>query len=451
MSTPPHYVTRRRTDRVCRFQSPLPAFRLIYNLLIHMKEQTMKNLTIAKRLVLLIAASIVALAIVGIVGINAAIRGERGVQEIRDDSLASIKTIAAARSAFQQGRVNVYADVLSMDDAAMDSVEQQLKGYETETQSNLKKYESLVSNDEDRKHLEAERLAVQQYFAMFWEKVQPLARKHETEAALKLLRGDLHVLAAKAQEAFDKHVAFNENQAVGYSDEVVSSVQSAVELSIGTIIVAVLAIGAMGFMMLSSIRSSLNHIRDKVGHVETNLDFTARVDVLRQDEIGVTAQAFNRLLEKLQGNLQTILARAGTVAQSANQMATTSGQVAIASHNQSEAASNMAATIEEMTVSINHVGDRAYEADRISAESGRLANSGEAIIGRTVGDIDNISTTVQPGGGTHPGTGRAEPEDLECRRRHQGSRGSNQPVGAQRGHRSGTGGRTGARVCRRCR
>ncbi|WP_263772464.1 methyl-accepting chemotaxis protein, partial [Propionivibrio soli] len=115
---------------------------------------------------------------------------------------------------------------------------------------------------------------------------------------------------------------------------------------------------------------------------------------LREDEIGLTAQALNRLIDKLQGNLKTILERSASVAHSANQMAATSGQVAIASHQQSESAANMAATVEQMTVSINHVGDRASEADRLSTESGTLAASGESIIGKTVDDINKISDTV---------------------------------------------------------
>lgn len=54
----------------------------------------------------------------------------------------------------------------------------------------------------------------------------------------------------------------------------------------------------------------------------------------------------------------------------------------------------MAATVQEITVSINHVGDRAQEASRISIESGRLASTGEQVIGETVGDIQNISASV---------------------------------------------------------
>ena len=74
--------------------------------------------------------------------------------------------------------------------------------------------------------------------------------------------------------------------------------------------------------------------------------------------------------------------------------ATTSTEVATASHQQSESASDMAATVEELTVSINHVGDRAQEANRISRESGTLAVSGETVITQTVNDIQGVATTV---------------------------------------------------------
>ena len=276
----------------------------------------------------------------------------------------------------------------------MDDIEKRIRELEEAVKKELKKYEGPVSNSDDKKFLETEQQETQKYYAIFWDKVRPLSRKNETEAALKMLRGELRSHATAAQGSFDKHVAFNENNAQQYATEVVNSVSLAIKISIGTIIIATLIIGLQGFMTRSGIRNSLNHIRDMVGRIESNLDFTTRMNLRQQDEIGVTAQALDRLLEKLQGNLKSILTSAETVAHSANQMATTSGQVAIASHNQSEAASNMAATIEEMTVSINHVGDRAHEADRISTESGQLAQSGEKIIGQTVTDIDKISATV---------------------------------------------------------
>jgi methyl-accepting chemotaxis protein len=354
----------------------------------------MKNITITKRLIVMIVSSIVALMVVGAVGLTAALHAQKDVTSIRDDSLASIKTLSNARNEFMRSRINVYVHLLSIDDKARDAVENQLKEIEASINKDLKEYEKLVSNEEDRKLLESEQVEIKKYFKAFWEKVVPLSRQNRQEAALAMLISDVRPIATLVGADFDKHMAFNEKMATDYANDAVSTVAQAINLSIVTIVLAGAAIGVLGYLMLLAIRGPLNHIRDRVGQIESALDFTLRVDVRRQDEIGMTAQALNRLLDKLQGNLKTIMARTESVAHSAGQMATTSDQVATASHQQSEAASNMAATVEELTVSINHVGDRAQEADRISSQSGTLASSGEAIIGRTVGDINKISATV---------------------------------------------------------
>lgn len=354
----------------------------------------MKNITIAQRLILLIAISLIALTVVGGIGLSTAINAQKGVTQIRDDSLASIKTLGNARSAFQQIRVNVYVHILTTDDSGMAEVEKNLEKAIEVMNDELKKYEGMLSNDEDKKLLDSDKQALSNYMNILHQRLLPLSRKNETAAAMAIVRGEMRSAAQAAAEAMNKHVAFNENMANNYASEVVSSVSSAIKLSIVVTVLAFLVVAALGYSMLSNIRGSLSLIRNSVSQVEANLDFTQRVKVLREDEIGLTAQALNRLLDKLQGNLKTILERSASVAHSANEMATTSGQVAIASHQQSESASAMAATVEEMTVSINHVGDRAHEADRISSESGDLAASGEAVIGKTVNDINKISTTV---------------------------------------------------------
>ena len=53
----------------------------------------------------------------------------------------------------------------------------------------------------------------------------------------------------------------------------------------------------------------------------------------------------------------------------------------------------MAATIEQMTVSINHVADRAHETSALVSESGELASSGEKVIGQVTGEIEEIAAT----------------------------------------------------------
>jgi methyl-accepting chemotaxis protein len=144
--------------------------------------------------------------------------------------------------------------------------------------------------------------------------------------------------------------------------------------------------------------AALRNMTGTLARIE-ELDFTVRADARKPDELGQMAGMLNRLLEKLQTNLRSIAQQAGEVAKASSQMSLNSEGVATTSELQHTTASGIAATVEEMTVSINHVGDRAHEANRISSASGTLARSGEQVIGNTVSDIQEIASTVHEASG----------------------------------------------------
>lgn len=147
-------------------------------------------------------------------------------------------------------------------------------------------------------------------------------------------------------------------------------------------------------LLIRNITRPVNGMLDAVTHIERNLDFSVRAPLDNSDEIGMMAAAFNRLIDKLQGNLRSLAESTRSVAKSANELSETAAQVATSSSQQSDSASTMAANIEEMTVSIAHVGERAVEANGFSTESGKLAIEGKEVIGQTVQDINEISGAV---------------------------------------------------------
>ena len=354
----------------------------------------MQHLSIAKRLHLLIACALTALLTVGFVGLKAARDANASLKLMHQDSLMSIKLIGDARSSFQRLRVNSFAHVASTDSANMRDIEHMIQQTENDLRTIFSSYENVITNNHDKALLAADLQTTNQYIEVLHTRVLPLSRKNETSAALAILMKEMRPIALRAEETLNKHIVFNDSNAEIYAAEATTAVERAITIALITIGVATLGIGMMGYFMLAGIKKSLIQIQENVSRTEHDLDFTLRIPIQRQDEIGVTAQTLNRLINRMQENLQNIQTRALTVAHSATAMSTTSGQVATAAHQQSEAASHMAATVEELTVSINHVGDRAQEADRLSSESEKLAQSGEAIIGRTVDDINLIASTV---------------------------------------------------------
>ena len=354
----------------------------------------MKNLTIAHRILMMICVSVVALLVIGLLGLDIANRGTTGIREINDINLPRIQTLGKARQAFMDARVNMYALFLNSDDAEMDAIEKHIVASESEVGKLLKDYEQLIVREDDRKMLEADVANVKAYMDLFRSDILPKLRRYENEIARDWMNSKMAPLGQTALQGFNDHMAFSETRAAEITQHTLDGAVRGRNLSLIVIVLGVAAVGILGFFLLTNIKSSLKQIQSMVQQVENDLDFTVRAQVSRQDEIGQTTTAFNRLLDKLQGNLKSIASGAQSVAVSATQMVNTSMEVATASNQQSEAASDMAATVEEMTVSINHVADRAQEANRISSESGHLASAGEKVIGQTVADIQDIALTV---------------------------------------------------------
>ncbi|WP_319240224.1 methyl-accepting chemotaxis protein [uncultured Propionivibrio sp.] len=354
----------------------------------------MKNMTISRRILLMVITSIVGLLAVGLVGLSVSNQQVASIQSIKDDSLASIEVLGEARQAYMEYRVLVYTHLVNSDPAVLQTTETRLGESADRLQGMLKKYEGMLSNDEDKKLLENDRTLLGKYMDLMGNRVIALSKRNEKDAARNLIVAEGTALGVSLRKALGDHMAFNVQNANSFSQRALDTAAHGRVLSISVIVAALAAIGLFGYFLVTNIRQSMNEIQGMVSHVESNLDFTVRVQARRQDEIGMTTQALNRLLDKLQTNLKTIAESAHMVSAASGQMSTASSQVATASHQQSESASDMAATVEEMTVSINHVGERALEANRLSSESGALAQRGELVIGETVTGIRAIADTV---------------------------------------------------------
>ena len=83
----------------------------------------MTALTISRRIILMIVTSIVALLLVGGVGLYVSNKQTVSIHQIKDDSLASIQTLGEARQAYMEYRVLVYTHLVNTDPAALQTLE----------------------------------------------------------------------------------------------------------------------------------------------------------------------------------------------------------------------------------------------------------------------------------------------------------------------------------------
>jgi methyl-accepting chemotaxis protein len=350
------------------------------------------NLT--KRLIVALSAALIALLGIGALGLWQLSQANARFEYVQANTFPSIKAMQDARGFLTNSRMSTYQHPLMTDPAHRKEVEQAIHDADEKLDAKFNEYErDLISDETDRQLLAADRAALKTYRATRTSYLEK-SDAGDMEAVRQMLRGTLKDQALIVRTTLAKHEDYNYALGEKMRQENASDYRAAMWTIGGVLALVFAVVGTMAGMLISSLRDSLDGIRNTLTHVNASLDFTVRAPVKRMDEIGETATAFNQLLSKLQDNFRSLTEGARTVASASREMNQASIQVSTAAGSQSEASSAIAATVEEMTVSINHVGDRAGEAHQLAGKSGEMARAGSATIDHTIRDIRSISQSV---------------------------------------------------------
>lgn len=367
----------------------------------------MNSLSIKTRLIVLVAVALLALAVVGFAGIYGMGKGKSAVRELGGNQLPStVSLMDMSRGQLDIKVQNRNALLLESRSDAQKKFSELLdarKAIYARIDKAWKTYEPLPQVAEAGEHWKV----IQQEWPE-WQKgneeldtlLRDLSNNTSLERQHELIHTYVTVIeknvkrSTLTQKALDKLIEIN--QRIGA--EAYKSSEAAMNES-STLIYAIAAaalivVGGLAAYLVRSIMAPLDAMRQTILSIESNNDFTRRVETRGRDEIGQTVEAFNRLVGRVQGSLQQILHSVNDVSGSAHTLSSSSRQVATGSAHQSEAASSMAAAVEEMTVSIGHVSDNAREALSLSQSSGELSREGGTIIGSAVSDMKEISEMV---------------------------------------------------------
>ena len=369
-------------------------------------------MNISQRLLATLSLALAALLLVGGFGIWQLRQSNQRLEYLSANTFPSLIALHEAQAQVSEMRLGVLRLVLATTAEDQASAVERIQKADGALETQLKQYEdTLLVNDEDRALLQKDREAAETYRKVH-QQVKALATAGQLPAAQALVTSGTHRNAARAlQDALAAHESFNQTLADNLRQDNASAYRSAFATSVGAMVVAVLVCGISGLLLFLSIRRSLSSIAGSLGTVRESLDFTHRAVVLRRDEVGVTAQAFNELLARLQQSFGSIVTSVRSMEEAMTQMTHHTGEIATSSHHQSEAAAGMASAIEQLTVSINHVAERAQEASQQTREAGQTAEEGSQVILATVEGITTVAHSIEEAA-TRIGRLRADSETI---------------------------------------
>ncbi|MFM5322459.1 methyl-accepting chemotaxis protein [Aeromonas veronii] len=352
-------------------------------------------MNIARRLQLIALLVMLTLIFLSWFSINRLGAGNRDLSYVTDNTVPSISLIKEVQADFYELHSLVQTHVLNTDSSKMQQIETGITEIRGQINSLLDKYKAeMLSNDEDRRLTDDDQRIVAQYYQEI-DKVLQLSRQNKNDEARDMLAGEAYGLFKQFAKAIELHVNFNMDLGLAIKkqgqENYDNSLQTLLFIAGGATILTM----GLFVWLFNQVANPLRTAMDTLTRIQRDLNFTLRADVKQQDEIGLTLNAVNRLLDTLQqtftefsvGSLQ-IKSTAESLSQAAQHLASSASQA-------NDATSLIAAGVEEMTVSITDISQRTQETSRITNESGQLATEGGRTIERTVHAINEIADSIR--------------------------------------------------------
>lgn len=123
-------------------------------------------------------------------------------------------------------------------------------------------------------------------------------------------------------------------------------------------------------------------------------DLTAHLEFQRKDEVGMLVSAINGMTRNLQGIMREIDDAASQVAASSTELSSSSQNLATAATEQAASLEETSAAIEQLTTSVETNAQNAIQANELSRNAARNAETGGSAVGKTVESMKRIAQQI---------------------------------------------------------
>ncbi|WP_051304598.1 methyl-accepting chemotaxis protein [Chitinilyticum litopenaei] len=164
-------------------------------------------------------------------------------------------------------------------------------------------------------------------------------------------------------------------------------------ITLGVVLVVIVPLSSM---QISSMLKGLVKVRDGMREISQGEgDLTRKIDIVGDDEIAQTAQAFNAFTDRLRTMFLDIRRESEKLTRGVNDINQVLHTLSNDSQVLADLASSNAATIEEITVSISHIADNSREADTLVNNTGSLSRESTQTVREVATEVSKSASEVE--------------------------------------------------------
>jgi methyl-accepting chemotaxis protein len=258
----------------------------------------LNNMSVNARLVgLVIFLSTVSL-VVGAVGLLGMSRTVQGLQSVYDDRVVPLRDLKVIADMYAVNIVDTSHKVRN-GNFSWEEARQSLATAETTIQEKWKDYKNTYLVEQEKKLVaEIEPMLVTTQVEL--DKMRDILKREDAEAIAAFTKGPLYPVIDPISGKFSELIEVQLNVAKDEYESSKAAYETA-RLVSGLLLAVGIALGLLAaYLIVRSVVGPLQMVQKTVTDVAEHFDYSRRVAIRQKDEVGRTAEAFNRLLEAQQ-------------------------------------------------------------------------------------------------------------------------------------------------------
>lgn len=351
-------------------------------------------MTIAQRVIALIVAALACLLLLAGIAYYQMNKVYGAANYGNEKTVPSLLTLNKAIISYFQIQTQTLSHAATNDPKVKLDIEKTLEDAIEQMQKDLKDYEALVSNADDKALLDAEKATLATYLNVV-DVIRAASRDYRSEDALTEVQNGKPV-SDKLTDALLAHMKFNDELGEREAAKAAADKRTATVEALAVLLIALAALALIGLTTLRSLTRRIAQANAAAGRIAGG-DLTPAPALTggSRDEIGALLESLDKMRGDLAQTIGEVVADAQSVATSADQLSSTAQQVATSSENQTASTAAAASAVEEMTVSIDHIGANANDASQRAVAAGNQAIHSAAHVDSAAAQIARIADQVE--------------------------------------------------------
>lgn len=265
--------------------------------------------------------------------------------------------------------------------------------YRSSLLATLHEVETNIQTDKGREIMRKIRRADDEFWRLGQETVS-LIKQENIPGAFALLNGALVPARNLQLEHIAEQIDWQRQLMADGFAETDALIARAKAILLVVLAGSLLTIGGFVVLLVKSITSRLSTLQDVIVRVEQTGNLKLHVGATGEDEVALTAEAFDRMMSKISQVICETRDASNAIASAAKTMAQTVAQVESSSDVQSGAASTVAAAIEETSVSLSETSRHAQAADETAKRAKQDITSTLSAARETAKDIEGLVSMI---------------------------------------------------------